>query len=598
MIEAGGTLSPASECDRVLAMAIMIPEAIPPDAPHSEQIVFELLRDDPAADGWVVIHSSEHDTYQGRPREIDFLILMPGVGVVCLEVKGGGFEVENGQWYSLGSGSSVESPISQGRAAMFALKNELERSFWKDLSNSPIPIDFVVVFTDCNWPDDVPRPTRAVIDHDELHNLATRLKGIGLRIRSGGRSSNTSASFSAQTMDRLRKRLTPSFTMDLVTAVGPTLDRIDEHLVRLTEEQYAALDLARDNDRCLFKGAAGTGKTMLALECTRRSVAAGHRVGLLCYNRLLGHWLKQQTSNLDCVIVGAFWDDVMQSLILSSPGSRDFIVESSEVSERELYEQVYPEYARRALQSVGPQLDALIVDEAQDLCQSPYLDLIDMALEGGLAGGRWAMFGDFTNQAIYLSQAADPERNLLRYCEHPARLNLLINCRNTPPIAWDTARLVGSDIPETRLQQVHGPRPGYQYWQDNNELSDLLDAEVQRLLAEDVRIGEIAVLSTSRLVNTGLDATRTYGSYPLLDYSRGQWLALSASDADTSAHLKFSTAQSFKGMESHVIILILDRLDRPIDGPNAYIGMSRARGALTVLANAALQPEIESRVGA
>ena len=51
-------------------------------------------------------------------------------------------------------------------------------------------------------------------------------------------------------------------------------------------------------------------------------------------------------------------------------------------------------------------------------------------------------------------------------------------------------------------------------------------------------------------------------------------------------------------MESHVIILILDRLDRPIDGPNAYIGMSRARGALTILANAALQPEIESRVGA
>ena len=597
MIEASGVLSTASERARVPAMAILIPETIPPDAPYSEQTVFKLLRDDPATDGWMIVHSSEHDTYQGRPREIDFLILMPGCGIVCLEVKGGGFEVESGRWYSLGSGSSVESPISQGRAAMFALKNELERSFWKELSNSPIPIDFAVVFTDCNWPDDVPRPTRAVIDHNELHNLATRLKGIGLRIRSSNRSNNTSASFSAQTMDRLHKRLAPSFTMELATAVGPTLDRIDEHLVRLTEEQYAALDLARDNDRSLFKGAAGTGKTMLALQCARRAAGNG-RVGLFCYNRLLGRWLDQQLRDIDCVTVGAFWDDVMQPLILSSPGSRDFIVESGEASERELYEQVYPEYARRALQSIGPQLDALIVDEAQDLCQSPYLELMDMALEGGLTAGRWAMFGDFTNQAIYLSQTADPEGNLLRYCEHPARLNLLINCRNTLPIAQDTARLVGSDIPETRLRQVHGPRPGYQYWRDTNELSDLLDAEVQRLLAEDVRIGEMVVLATSRLVNTGLDVTRTYGSYPLLDYSRGQWLALSASGADASAHLKFSTAQSFKGMESDVIILILDRLDRPIDGPNAYIGMSRARGVLTVLANAALQPEIESRVGA
>ncbi len=545
-------------------MAVMIPETISSDAPYSEQTVFELLRDDPAADGWVVIHSSEHNSHRGRPREIDFLILMPNCGVVCLEVKGGSFEVVNGQWYSMSDRASVEPPISQGRAAMFALINDLEKS----LSDLAVPIDFAVAFTDCNWPDQVNRPARAVIDHDELHNLVSRLRGIGLRMRSEGRAGGAATLFTTQTLNLLRRYLAPNFTMELVTAVGPTLDRIDEHLVRLTEEQYAALDLARDNDRCLFKGAAGTGKTMLALECTRRSAAAGHRVGLLCYNRLLGHWLKQQTRNFDCVTVGAFWDDVMQSLILSSPGSRDFIVASSEASERELYEQVYPEYARRALQSAGPQLDVLVVDEAQDLCQSPYIDLIDMALEGGLAAGRWAMFGDFTNQAIYLSQAADPEGNLLRYCEHPARRNLLINCRNTPPIAQDTARLVGSDIPETRLRQVHGPRPGYQYWQDTNELSDLLDAEVQRLLVEDVRIGEIAVLSTSRLVNTGIDAARTYGSYPLLDYSRGQWLALSASGADASAHLKFSTAQSFKGMESHVIILILDRLDRPIDGPN------------------------------
>ena len=147
---------------------------------------------------------------------------------------------------------------------------------------------------------------------------------------------------------------------------------------------------------------------------------------------------------------------------------------------------------------------------------------------------------------------------------------------------------------------MHGPRLWYQYWWDTNELSDLLDAEVHRLLAEDVRIGEMVVLATSRLVNTGLDATRTYGSYPLLDYSRGQWLTLSASGADASAHLKFSTAQLVQryGKPCHHH-LILDRLDRPIDGPNAYIGMSRAaRGALTVLANAALQPEIESRVGA
>lgn len=579
-------------------MAIMIPEAIPLDAPQSEQIVFDLLHDDPATDGWVVIHSSRHATEEGLPREIDFLILIPNYGILCVEVKGGGFRIDGKQWYSLGSGERVEPPVRQAESAMYGLKRELEREFGSRSIEAQIPTDCAVVFTDTDWSDGVRRPPRTVIDHDDLHSdtsLGRRLQMAAMRMRpTTGRRARAPA-FTPLLADHLRQYLAPDFTMDLVTAVGPTLDRIDEHLVRLTEEQYTALDLARDNDRCLFKGAAGTGKTMLAIECAQRATAKG-RVGLFCYNRLLGRWLDAQVRDMNGVTAGAFWDDVMQPLILSSPNSRDFIVASSEASERELFEQVYPEYARRALQALGPQLDVLIVDEAQDLCQSPYLDLMDLALEGGLAGGRWAMFGDFTNQAIYLSQAADPEGNLLRYCEHPARRNLLINCRNTPPIAQDSARIAGSDIPETRLKQVHGPVPQYHYWQDATELSDILDEEVHRLLGEDVRIGEMAVLATGRLVNTGLDPDRTYGSYPLLDYSRGRWLELSASGADASAHLKFSTVQSFKGMESHVIILILDRLDRPTDVPNAYIGMSRARGALTVLAHAALRSELETRL--
>ena len=30
-----------------------------------------------------------------------------------------------------------------------------------------------------------------------------------------------------------------------------------------------------------------------------------------------------------------------------------------------------------------------------------YLDVLDMAVRGGLGSGEWLYFGDFTNQAIY-----------------------------------------------------------------------------------------------------------------------------------------------------------------------------------------------------
>ena len=589
-------------------MATMIPETIPPGAPPSERRVFRLLRDDPATDGWVVIHSSGHAAAGGRPREIDFLAIIPNYGILCVEVKGGGFRVEGGQWYARHSGEPMQSPIRQAEAAMFALQNELGRQFGGQSAIAQTPLDCAVVFTDANWPDGVRRPTRRLIDHADLQSGLTlgqylRAVAMGLRPISGRRA--TIPPTTAARADTLRRYLAPDFTMELAIAVGPQLEIIDEQLIRLTEEQYAALDLARDNDRCLFRGAAGTGKTMLALECARRAAAAGQRVGLLCYNRLLGHWLAEQAGQVSGLSAGVFWDALMRPIIVSSPVGAEFAeAAGSGGSEQELYEQIYPEFARRALQYSGPQFDTLIVDEAQDLCQSPYLELFDLALDNGLGRGRWAMFGDFSNQAIYLSNAANPAGALQEYCEYPARRNLYLNCRNTPPIARDTARVAGFEMPETRLPEQAAPRPQYQYWDDAAALCHLLDEEVHRLLAQEVHIGEMVVLATGRLVNTGLDTERSYGSYPLADYSRGQRLnpttdadADAATDADAAAHLKFCTVQSFKGMESNVVILILDRLDRLSDGPNAYIGMSRARGALTVLARAGLRDEVEGRLG-
>lgn len=56
-------------------MATMIPESISSNAPWSEKRVFSLLRDDPATNGWVVMHSFRTmllNQYSGWRREIDF----------------------------------------------------------------------------------------------------------------------------------------------------------------------------------------------------------------------------------------------------------------------------------------------------------------------------------------------------------------------------------------------------------------------------------------------------------------------------------------------------------------------------------------------
>ena len=61
----------------------------------------------------------------------------------------------------------------------------------------------------------------------------------------------------------------------------------------------------------------------------------------------------------------------------------------------ELFTEHYPLYSEMAAEELEQQFDVLVVDEAQDLAEPYHLDFFDTALYGGLAGGRWAIFGAF-----------------------------------------------------------------------------------------------------------------------------------------------------------------------------------------------------------
>ena len=585
-------------------MARMIPQAMPFDAPDSERRVFDFLREGTGTDDWRVVWSyrpPQFDLESGRRREIDFIILIPGRGILCLEVKGGPFYISNGQWYRPSDTKPIEPPDRQSESAMHALRNQLREQFSSNNGVMAAPIDFGVAFTDWKWPDEVAPPTPLLFDRDDLQDadqfvvrLLDAAEGLSNTValrRASPRKPND------ETVDRILNLVAPNYAL----AAGPQLDSINEQIIRLTQEQYIVLDMFSENERCLVKGMAGTGKTMLALEFAKRAAGGSDRVGLVCFNLLLGSFLKGQVSEYPDIRAGGFWPDIIRPLIMGSSIADEFLRNGEVASdEAELYGAVYPRYAELALKEHGPQFDVLVVDEAADLSVSPYLELLDQLLTGGLDEGRWVMFGDFSNQAIFPGTDQGSESALLPY--RPARVNLRVNCRNALPIAQDTALIAEADMLETR--EIEGPRPKYLFWGDNGELSSLLNRQVHDLLEDGVRIEEIVVLSEHRLEDSGLIAEGAYGGYRLVTYVRGE-----PTEADDGTQrLKFCSIPSFKGMESEVVILILGRLygeheetTRPFDRQNArayaYIGMSRARGALVILAQEALREEVESRLG-
>jgi superfamily II DNA or RNA helicase len=149
------------------------------------------------------------------------------------------------------------------------------------------------------------------------------------------------------------------------------------------------------NPRVFFEGPAGTGKTMLAIESARRGKAENRHLLFLCFNRLLGLWLRNQTTALSPdVNVGTLHRHMLEVANLEPPAHTNNNFWEKELPERAI-EQLLKENTDRYM------FDELILDETQDLLRPQYMDFLDLSLKGGLAAGRWRCFGDLERQTIY-----------------------------------------------------------------------------------------------------------------------------------------------------------------------------------------------------
>ena len=223
--------------------------------------------------------------------------------------------------------------------------------------------------------------------------------------------------------------------------------RLDEEVRHYTEEQFEALEAIDANPRLVFDGPAGTGKTLIAIEAARRAVSRGRRVLLLCFNRPLGRWLQDETAALGRGVTARTLHEHLRMLAGITP-TRE------QRCRQEFWQEELPGHRPRgAARREGERelYDEIILDEAQDVLRRSYLDVLDLSLRDGLAGGHWRFFGDFTWQRIYDAEALTVEEFLDPPAEARAagaepisamRCALRINCRNTPRVAalaWPAA---------------------------------------------------------------------------------------------------------------------------------------------------------------
>ncbi len=533
-------------------MARCFPDRPPAGTPESERIVFAALARLP--DPWRVIHSvawqSAADGTSGDG-EADFVLVHPDHGLLVVEVKGGGISVEAGRWFSHGRDGSheIRNPFEQATASKHTLVRYL-RAARPDLPF--IPAGHAVAFPQVRAVGNLGpgAPAELTLVAADLEDPAAALGRIVGHARLDG------AGLDADQVEAMVALLAP--TTEVRRTLADDVADARARLIHLTDEQMRFLDFCRRQRRALITGGAGTGKTLLAIERARRLAADGFRVLLTCFNRPLADFLAVEVPATTQVLVYNF---ASLGRWLIARAGRPF----PDDPPQEWWDDEMPGLLVEAADVIGFDVDAVVVDEGQDFL-GPWFTALQWLLTDPDDGPMY-VFAD-SHQSIYRPGWQPP------FPSEP--FELTVNCRNTRPIAELVAGVFG-DEPVTR--GADGPAPeivaAEPAWTRETVLGIL-----GGWLDQGLDPGQVAVVCQHRAVADDLRSQQVAG-HRLVPLGGGGIVC--------------ETIHRFKGLEADAVVAVLDSVDSEQAKMLAYVGMSRARSVLAVVATPAVAAELRRR---
>jgi len=569
---------------------MLVPENIQEFDSRGERFLYHRFKNDPNTQDYFVLHSvftNHHLTNVSG--ELDFLVLAPGLGFFAIEVKHGKVERDDGVWiFTNSKGKSTrktKGPFRQVEDTKHSIRNFILEAVSgnQKLSNKLSKVLFAtgVAFTSTSHDKLNIGPEsfqwQIFTEEDFRLPVSKYIKSLS----EGWHSEYSKYSWydvnsSRPTLDdceEVLKILRGDFKIDY-----SELNRISDNqklIEEFTQEQFKVLDFTDFNDRCLIEGQAGTGKTVIALELARRKLRKGKRVGLFCFNQKLGEKLNRSFhitfESSDGFYAGNLHRYLSKNIAAESVAGHEhdheyyseflpleFLIQNEELSENQKF-------------------DVLIIDEAQDLLMSNYLEVFDWILKGGINNGEWMMFGDFTNQAIYINDPIEAKQLVSERAFFVKVPPLKLNCRNTKKIANQNTLITGIEKPEFTGFTLPGIPIDVKF-PSSNKQREILENKVKELIKNGVEANLITLLSPKKFENTFLaDSEFIY--------------------EQKKKGLQVSTIHSYKGLENVVVFLYdFPEISSEESKRLLYVGISRATQQLNIILNLDLEQSYQKLI--
>lgn len=537
-------------------MAKMIPDLFPENIENdAERYFYEKAKQLP--DKYTVFYSYKFSIDEDRDdlyglREADFVIVLPQYGFVVVEVKQGHIQYYNRVWQEHKNGGYQElskNPLEQARTAMFAILNKFKKV--NQQKDYPLRCRYALCFPESTqrvgmYPEDLnenscwissdvehlEKSIERLLPKKDLHSQADATKILIARV------------------------LAPTFKV--FSSMDDQLETFNQYSrIILTDEQERIIEETEEDRRKIFFGAAGTGKTFIAMKKAQDLANQGKRVLLTCYNKHLVQLFNKHCNN-DLIKCLNFHDYLIEIL-----KENDYVIEEpADLQELSaFYEETLPNmvFDLFSLKPEEDKFDAIIVDEGQDFKEYWFLCLEEMLIKDG----HYYIFAD-RHQNLFghgLEILKD-----FQMSKH----KLTTNLRNSEKInEW-----ISSLIPDSKLRYrlYGGPPVEYFQWKEPEDELRLIEKELTKLISQGLSPQRITILSPKLKQNSSLQKVDKIGSWNIVDMRDSQDYGIS-----------FSTIRAFKGLESDVVFLIGLRQDSRVCTPaDIYVGGTRARFMLKI----------------
>ena len=539
-----------------------------------EERIFRLFKNTDFPNNYFIFHSINLlDHISKKEGEIDFLILSP-LGILILEVKGAQkIEVNNGTWkYSTPNNyyEANESPFQQAKTNYYSILNKITKLF-PDLKFLNRISGYGVIFPNMVFNiNSIEWDSAIILDENNLDKIEIFINGLYEYWRN--KLPNNSFYLSANSISKLKNYLRPNFEKveSLKSFISSTTILID----KLTEEQYSILDGLSEYPRIIIKGLAGTGKTFLAMEQSRRKSFENKSVLFLCFNKLLMQNLYNQISkdrNISIYNIDKFVYEILEN--------NQVKIKFSSIDEMRRF------FMSNISSLLIPKFDYLIIDEAQDILSSQYIILFNKLIDGGMEVGSWAFFLDDYVQDELFANKEELNEIINGLKNYSIVYNLSINCRNSKYLGEKIKNYTSLPIP--KFFKYEGDKNNLQIiYTSNNSFIDQLSSTILQLLNNDVTPNLITILSPVK----NFEFLKKI--FPKLRNMVETFIDLANFSTDIKRErlyfirekcISYSTIQAFKGLENEIIILCnIENVDSIYDKAVLYTGMSRAKSRLII----------------